>query len=269
MPDTPTLTDPEFEMLRKLLYEAVGINLTPEKKALVTGRLSKRVVDLGLGSFGEYFRRIGGPDPDERQWAFNALSTNETSFFREPQHFAYLTEVILPAHPRGEAFRVWSAASSTGEEAYSIAMVLAERLGKSAWEIVASDISTKVLDQARRGLYALDRAGNIPKPYLRNFCLKGAGSQEGNFLIDRWLRERVRFQQVNLVGPVPALGTFDLIFLRNVLIYFDPPTKRKVVDNLLPHLKPGGHFFSGHSESLTGMVNGLETIKPAVYRKPA
>jgi chemotaxis protein methyltransferase CheR len=266
----PTLTDSEFETLRKLLYEAVGINLTPEKKALVTGRLSKRIVDLGLSSFGDYFRRIAGnQDPHERQWAFNALTTNETSFFREPQHFAYLTESILPMHPRGEMFRVWSAASSTGEEPYSIAMTLAERLEKAPWEILASDISTKVLDQARRGLYPMQRAEQIPKPYLRNYCLKGTGPQEGSFMIDPWPKERVRFLQVNLVAPLPDLGTFDLIFLRNVLIYFDPPTKRRVVESLLRALKPGGHFFSGHSESLTGMVAGLVPIKPAIYRKPA
>ncbi len=269
MPIGPTLSDAEFETLRKLLYEAVGINLTPEKKALVMGRLSKRLLDLGLSSFAEYFRRIAsGKDPDERQWAFNALTTNETSFFREPQHFAFLTQNILPAHPRGESFRVWSAASSTGEEPYSIAMVLAERLRKAPWEIVASDISTKVLDQARRALYPMQRAEQIPKPYLRDFCLKGTGPHEGSFSIDRWPRERVRFLQVNLVAPLPDLGQFDLIFLRNVLIYFDPPTKRKVVENLLRALKPGGHFFSGHSESLTGMVSGLLPLKPAVYRKP-
>ena len=266
----PTLTDPEFEMLRRLLYEAVGINLTPEKKALVSGRLSKRIGDLGLKSFGDYFRRIAGKqDPDERQWAFNALTTNETSFFREPQHFAYLSETLIPAHPAGAPFRVWSAASSTGEEPYSIAMVLAERLGKAPWEVVASDLSTKVLDLARRGLYPLERAEKIPKPYLRNFCLKGTGPQEGGFLIDRWLRERVRYLQVNLVGPLPDLGHFDLIFLRNVLIYFDPPTKKRVVESLLRALKPGGHFFSGHSESLTGLVPGLVSVKPAIYRKPA
>lgn len=268
MGNPPVLADAEFETLRKLLYSAVGINLTPEKKALVSGRLGKRISDLGLSSFGEYFRRITG-DAQERQWAFNALTTNETSFFREPQHFAHLTEVILPNHPRGETFRIWSAASSTGEEPYSIAMVLAERLGKSDWEIFASDISTKVLEQAKRGIYPLQRADNIPKPYLRKFCLKGTGNHEGDFVVDRWLRERVRFFQVNLIGPLPDFGQFDVIFLRNVLIYFDPPTKRRVVNALLPHLKPGGHFYSGHSESLTGMVDGLTPIKPAIYRKPA
>ncbi len=269
MPSALTLTDPEFEILRKLLYEAVGINLTPEKKALVTGRLSKRIGDLGLNSFGDYFRRIAGLDPEERQWAFNALSTNETSFFREPEHFRYLVDVILPRVHPGQTFRVWSAASSSGEEAYSIAMVLSEHLGQSPWEIVGSDISTKVLDLARRGLYPMDRAKTIPKPYLRAYCMKGTGPHEGAFLIEQGLRKRVSFLQANLVGPLPKVGLFDLIFLRNVLIYFDPPTKRKVVDNLLPFLHPGGHFFSGHSESLTGMVSGLETVKPAIYRKPA
>jgi chemotaxis protein methyltransferase CheR len=269
MPNTLTLSDSEFEVLRKLLYEAVGINLTPEKKALVMGRLSKRIGDLGLNSFGDYFRRIAGLDPEERQWAFNALSTNETSFFREPEHFRFLVDEILPHVQRSQTFRVWSAASSSGEEAYSIAMVLAEHLGENGWEIIGSDISTKVLGLAQRGLYPMDRTKTIPKPYLRAYCMKGTGPHEGAFLIDASLRKRVNFLQANLIGPLPQVGQFDLIFLRNVLIYFDPPTKRKVVDNLLPFLRPGGYFFSGHSESLTGMVGGLRGVKPAIYRKPA
>jgi chemotaxis protein methyltransferase CheR len=264
------LTDKEFEFLRKLLYEAAGINLTPEKKALVIGRLSRRIESLGLTSYDDYFRRIAGQlDPAERQWALDALTTNETFFFREPPHFAYLSEVILPKVGHGESFRVWSAASSSGEEAYSIAMLLSERLGKRPWEIVGSDLSTKVLDKARRGQYPMERAEKIPPPYLRNFCLKGTGPQEGTFLIDPALRKRVTFQQANLMGPLPKLGQFDVIFLRNVLIYFDLPTKRRVVDNLLPYMKPGGYFFSGHSESLTGLVNGLQSIQPAIYRKSA
>ncbi len=262
------LHDQEFAVLKKLLYETAGINLTPEKKALVMGRLGRRIEGLGLTSYGADFQRISGHlDPEERQWALDALTTNETFFFREPPHFAYLSEVILPAAPVGEPFRVWSAASSSGEEAYSIAMVLAERLGQRPWESVGSDLSTKVLDKARRGLYPLERAEKIPKPYLRSYCLKGTGAQEGNFLIDPVLRKRVRFQQANLMEPLPKLGLFDVIFLRNVLIYFDPPTKKRVVNNLLPYMKPGGYFFSGHSESLTGLVEGLQAIQPAIYRK--
>jgi chemotaxis protein methyltransferase CheR len=262
------LTDQEFDYLQKLLYEAAGINLTSEKKALVIGRLTRRIESLGHASYGEYFRRITGhADPDERQWAIDALTTNETFFFREPQHFAYLSETILPAVPAGATFRVWSAASSSGEEAYSIAMVLSERLGQRPWEIVGSDLSTKVLEKARRAQYPLERAEKIPQPYLRAYCLKGTGEQEGTFLINAALRKRVRFQQANLMGPLPKVGLFDVIFLRNVLIYFDPPTKRRVVENLLPFMKPDGHFFSGHSESITGLVPGLAQVKPAIYRK--
>jgi chemotaxis protein methyltransferase CheR len=262
------LHDQEFATLKKLLYEAAGINLTPEKKALVMGRLGRRIEGLGLASYGAYFQRIAGNlDPTERQWALDALTTNETFFFREPPHFAYLSEVILPAVPPSEPFRVWSAASSSGEEAYSIAMLLAERLGQRPWEIIGTDLSTKVLEKARRGLYPMERAEKIPKPYLQAYCLKGTGPQEGYFLIDPALRKRVQFQQANLMGPLPKLGQFDVIFLRNVLIYFDLPTKQRVVGNLLPYMKPGGHFFSGHSESLTGLVEGLQPIQPAIYRR--
>jgi chemotaxis protein methyltransferase CheR len=262
------LTDQEFDYLQKLLYEAAGINLTKEKKALVVGRLTRRIESLGIASYGEYFRRIAGhADPQERQWALDALTTNETYFFREPRHFAFLSETILPAVPAGASFRVWSAASSSGEEAYSIAMVLAERLGQRPWEIVGTDLSTKVLEKAMRGQYPMERADKIPKPYLRAYCLKGTGEHDGTFLIDAALRKRVRFQQANLLGPLPKVGLFDVIFLRNVLIYFDLPTKRRVVDNLLPFIKPGSYFFSGHSESLTGLVDGLVPIKPAIYRK--
>jgi chemotaxis protein methyltransferase CheR len=144
---------------------------------------------------------------------------------------------------------------------------LSERLGQRPWEIVGSDLSTKVLEKARRAQYPLERAEKIPQPYLRAYCLKGTGEQEGTFLINAALRKRVRFQQANLMGPLPKVGLFDVIFLRNVLIYFDPPTKRRVVENLLPFMKPDGHFFSGHSESITGLVPGLAQVKPAIYRK--
>jgi chemotaxis protein methyltransferase CheR len=263
-----TLTDQEFEFLRKLLYEAAGINLSSEKKALVIGRLTRRIESLGITSYGDYFRRIAGhTDPQERQWALDALTTNETFFFREPQHFAYLSETIVPAVPPGATFRVWSAASSSGEEAYSIAMLLAERLGQRPWEIIGSDLSTKVLDKARRGQYPLERAEKIPQPYLRAYCLKGTGEQEGTFLIDPSLRKRVHFQQANLMQPLPKVGLFDVIFLRNVLIYFDLPTKQRVIESLLPFMKPDGYFFSGHSESITGLVSGLVQVKPAIYKK--
>lgn len=267
--DPTTLTDMDFAFLRKLLRDAAGINLGPEKKALVVGRLYKRLQPTGCDSFGAYFRLIAqGPATPEWQIALDLLTTNETSFFREPPHFDYLSRVILAAQPPGQVFRVWSAACSSGEEPYSIAMVLAEHLGMSGWEIVASDISTRVLASAQRGLYDLGRARQIPEPYLKRYCLKGVGSQTGLFLIDKPLRERVRFMQVNLNAPLPKLGQFDLIFLRNVMIYFDLETKRDVVARLVATLRPGGHFFPGHSESLNGVTSALETVAPAIYRKP-
>jgi chemotaxis protein methyltransferase CheR len=146
-------------------------------------------------------------------------------------------------------------------------MVLAERLGKRPWEIVGSDLSTKVLDKARRGQYPMERAEKIPQPYLRSYCLKGTGEHEGTFLIEAWLRGRTRFEQANLMEPLPKVGLFDVIFLRNVLIYFDAATKHRVVSNLMPFMKPEGYFFSGHSESLTGVVEDLVSVKPAIYRK--
>ena len=163
---------------------------------------------------------------------------------------------------------MWSAASSSGEEAYTIAMVLADTLASKAWEIVGSDISTQVLDKARQGHYPMTRIDGIPRPFLSKFCRKGVRSQEGTFLINAELRARVNFLQVNLTQPVTAdVGLFDVIFLRNVMIYFDNDTKRRVVSHLLPHLRPGGHFIIGHSETLNGIVTSLNQVSPTIYRK--
>ena len=178
------------------------------------------------------------------------LSTNETYFFREPGHFDFLRNNILPDHPVGGPMRVWSAASSSGEEAYSIAMLLGDVLGKSSWEIFGSDISTRVLEKARRALYPLARHEGIPEGYLKRFCLRGKGPHEGSFLINTELRDRVRFAQINLNKSLPELGEFNVIFLRNVLIYFDFETKQKIINRLGSVLSPGGYLFIGHTENL-------------------
>ncbi|HEX4353452.1 MAG TPA: CheR family methyltransferase, partial [Polyangiales bacterium] len=170
---------------------------------------------------------------------------------------------------RKAAFRVWSAASSSGEEAYSIAMVLADVLGGGAWEVIGSDISARVLARAQVGHYALDRAKQVPPEYLKRFCLRGHGAQAGTLLIQRSLRERVQFMSVNLNEPLPQLGRFDVIFLRNVMIYFSPQTKREVVQRILSLLRPGGHFLVGHSESLHGITDSVEALAPSIYRQPA
>lgn len=261
------LTDTELSGFSRLMFDAAGITLAPSKKALVEGRLSKRLHALGLSSFTAYLQHLRA-DTAERQQAIDLLTTNETYFFREPRHFAYLSEQIIPTADSSRPFRVWSAACSSGEEPYSIAMVLAERMAQRPWEIVASDISTRILEQARRAIYPMERAEKIPQPYLKAFCLKGTGAQAGSFTLQPAIRERVRFQEINLNTTLPDNGLFDLVVLRNVMIYFDADTKRAVCRRLLDTLRPGGHLFVGHSESLNGLDLPVQTIQPAVYRKP-
>lgn len=257
----------EFRQFQAFIYEVAGISLSDAKKPLVVGRLSKRLKHHGLVRFHEYFDLLQ-QDREERQTAIDLLTTNETYFFREPKHFDFLRDRILPGL-RGKAkVRVWSGACSSGEEPYTLAMVLTEGLGHTNWEMLASDISTRVLARAQSGHYTMDDAEGIPRHLLRKYCLKGVGSQAGTFLMDPTLRSRIKFQQINLNTALPALGEFDVIFLRNVMIYFDPETKRKVMQRMLPLLKPGGHFMISHSESLNGITDGLVPVQPSIYRKP-
>lgn len=263
------LKDSEFNQFKTWLYDASGINLSPAKKMLVEGRLTKRLRHHNLHSFGDYFKLIMSDKASaELQIAIDLLTTNETYFFREPKHFEFLRDTILPGLTPGKTFRVWSAACSSGEEVYTIAMVLADKLVSTQWEILGSDLSTHVLSMARNGHYSMNRARHIPTDFLRRFCMKGIGRQEGTMLIDRQLQQKVRFSQINLIAPLPGdLGEFDVIFLRNVMIYFDLETKRKVVSRLLPKLKPGGYFFVSHSESLNGISEAFKLISPSVYQK--
>ncbi|MEE3914379.1 CheR family methyltransferase [Pseudomonas viridiflava] len=269
MPDTAALNDREFGQFQSWLYRAAGINLSPAKKALVAGRLFKRLKHYELKSYGDYFKLIMTDQRHgELQVALDLLTTNETYFFREPKHFDFLRQHVLPKATPGKTFRLWSAASSSGEEPYSLAMTLAEGLGTTPWEVIGSDISTQVLAKARTGHYPMERAGTLPQPLLVKYCLKGTGRQEGTFLIEKSLRNRVNFVQVNLNETLPDLGEFDVIFLRNVMIYFDQETKSKVVARLLPLLKPGGFFIISHSESLNGVNDTLKLVAPSIYRKP-
>ena len=264
----PRISEREFHAIRAWIREAAGINLSEQKKALIVGRLAARLRHHGLESYGQYFDLLQSGTQPEVQIAVDLLTTNETHFFREPKHFDFLREKILPGHPTGRPFRVWSAASSTGEEPYSIAMTLADSLGDAPWEVIASDLSSRVLARAETGHYAIARTKTIPRAYLQRYCLKGVASQEGTFLIDPRLRGRVRFMQANLVAPLPQLREFDVIFLRNVMIYFDTPTKRQVVSRMLPHLAHGGHIIVGHSESLNGVSDAVKSVQPSIYRRP-
>ncbi|WP_260954601.1 CheR family methyltransferase [Pseudomonas citri] len=261
------LCDKEFAQFRDLIFEIAGIRMSDAKKPLVSGRLAKRVRAQGLFSYGDYFRLLLN-ERTELQVAVDLLTTNETYFFREPKHFAFLREQILPEPGNRSSVRVWSGACSSGEEPYSIAMTLAEVLGNRPWEVLASDLSLRVLEKARSGLYRMVDAEDIPRPLLTRYCLKGIGENSGSLLIDPALRNRVSFRQINLNTALPDLGQFEVIFLRNVMIYFDLETKRQVMQRMLPSLKPGGYFIVSHSESLNGVCDELKVVSPSIYRKP-
>jgi chemotaxis protein methyltransferase CheR len=265
--DVVPLSDAEFKLFKDMIYATAGINLSDAKKPLVSGRLAKRIKHHQLKSFGDYFRLVKTNTDGEFQIAIDLLTTNETFFFREPKHFNYLRDTILPAWNSGQR-RVWSAASSSGEEGYTLAMMLAEHSPTDDWEIVGTDISTRVLERARSAQYPLADAEDIPRQYLTKYCLKGIGSQEGTFLVGRELRRKVSFIHANLQQDLTKLGMFDVIFLRNVLIYFNMETKQRVVASLLSRLKPGGYFIVGHSESLNGITDSLKVVVPSIYLKP-
>lgn len=263
------LNEQEFSQFQTMLYDIAGISLSPAKKALVSGRLARRLQHYGLNSYGDYFQLLGRAETKpELQIAIDLLTTNETYFFREAKHFDLLRDTILPQISGQRPVRIWSGACSSGEEVYTIAMVMAEVLGDRAWEIVGSDISTRMLERARAGHYPLERTEDIPAHYLSRYCLKGVGSQAGTFLVERALRQRVQIMQINLNTTLPRLGEFDVIFLRNVMIYFDQKTKQQVVQRMLPLLRSGGYFLVSHSESLNGITNALHLVSPSVYRKP-
>lgn len=260
------ITDQEFALFQQLIHKIAGISLADSKKMLVLGRLQRRLRHHNLKTFSQYYDMVSSSrHSEELQTMVDLLTTNETYFFREPRHFDFLREEFLPSRRPSGPLRIWSAASSSGEEAYTIAMILAEHLNGTPWEIIGSDISTQMLNKARSGQYTVDRIEGIPASLLNKYCQKTPGSLH----ILPELRRKVSFQQINLTAPIStSLGDFEIIFLRNVLFYFDAQTKRKVVANLLPRLKPGGYFIVSHSESLNGITEDLKLVRPAIYQKP-
>lgn len=262
------LSEEDFERFRRFIHDRAGISLTPHKRQMVSSRLQRRLRHLGLRSFNAYLEHVSDPAQDrERQHLVDLLTTNETYFYREPAHFEFLLKDILPAY-RGRPMRVWSAACSSGEEVYTLAMVLAEGLGMGDWRILGSDISSRMVDAARQGLYPLDRAKRLPTDWRGKYCLKGVRSQEGNLLIDPRLKARVQLERRNLKRPIVDGQLFDVVFLRNVLIYFDIPTKQQVIDGLTRAIQPGGYLFISHVESLHSLKTKMEMVRPSVFRKP-
>jgi len=273
------LADEDFEFLRRLVYERSRINLGPDKRVLVASRLAKRLRDLRLGGYREYCALLRSPAGEaELTFLIDRISTNHTHFFRELKHFEFLERKFLPAWraspgAREEALRVWSAASSTGEEPYTIAIHLSEHLAAAeagAWRIEATDISTRVLETARQGIYETDRLTGVGVEQLRRYFQKGMGERDGQFRVKAELRSRVNFHHLNLLKPpYPFAQPFHLIFCRNVMIYFDRPTQEALVAHLTDCLMPGGYLLVGHSESLGNIRHSLKLVQPAVYLKPS
>lgn len=268
------LSDADYEFLRKLVYDHSRINLGPDKRALVSGRVAKRLRALKIASYVEYCRLLKTAAAGEELGNLvDVISTNHTHFFREEKHFDWLRSVLLPqwrARKESEPFRVWSAASSSGEEPYTIALVLAEFFGLDGkWTIDATDISTRVLARAGQGVYAAEKIAPVPAELLRRYFQRGTGEWEGNYRIREQVRNHVRFQHLNLLQPhYPFASPFQLIFCRNVMIYFDRPTQETLIEKLTAQLEPGGHLLVGHSESLNGIRHSLRQLQPAIYLKP-
>ena len=272
------ISDDLFARFRALIYREAGIALTDGKKSLLVSRVAGRLRELGVASFEEYYRIVEDPGSlDERGRLLDRICTNETHFFRDPRQFQFLND---HAFPRMEAeaerkasrrVRAWSAACSTGEEPYSIAMAMLHRFPPSAgWqvEVVGTDLSNKVLAVARSGLWSIDKSTDIPLHYRKAFMLRGTGSQAGKMKAGPEIRDVVSFARLNLNDPVyPVSGVFDLVFCRNVLIYFDLESKTKVVERLLSHLAPGGCLFLGYAETTTTITDRLESVGPNVYSR--
>jgi len=263
------ISDIALQKIRDCVYEASGIVIGANKSGLITSRLWRRLELTNKPNYDTYFSFVCSPaGAQERLVMLDLLTTNETYFFREPAHFNFLRDHVIPRH-HGDKLRIWCAASSSGQEAYSLGMVLEDQVGNGKWEVLGTDISNIMLEQARKGIYVAERIDNMPGEYLKRFCRRGVGDFDGKLAIAPEVRSCVRFEPHNLLQPRRNHEQYDVIFLRNVLIYFDVETKRKVIENVLRSLRPGGYLIVGHCESLLGMNLPIKVHSPSIYCKPA
>lgn len=277
IPDRNSLPSSLFTKFQHLIYQESGIWLGEHKHALLTGRLARRLRLLGLTSMKEYLQLVIQPDQQhERAVMIDCITTNQTHFFREPRHFDFLVSRVFPewqrqaeAGTRSRHLRVWSAGCSSGEEPYSLAMLLSKHFPvEQGWdlEILATDICTRVLERARAAVYPIEKAKEIPTEFLRAYMLKGRGEQKDVMKVSPELHRVVRFARVNLhADSYPIIGSFDLIFCRNVLIYFDQRSKEKVIAGILQHMSSAGFLVVGHSEHLGSTSPLLRTVAPTIY----
>jgi chemotaxis protein methyltransferase CheR len=269
-----TLSPEAYQFLTELVYERSRIRLGPDKQAMVVFRLTKRLRQLNLESFEEYCDLLQTGDGAELEMLVDFISTNHTRFFREMEHFEYLENTALPELSqrlaKGEPLRIWSSACSSGQEPYSIAIVLAEyfRLNPDRmWRVEATDISTRMLERARKGVYPLEDVRLPGQGLLQRYFQKGIGEYEGQCRVKEPLRQRVVFHHLNLLeGNYPVAKPQHIIFCRNVMIYFDQPTQQELINRLVEYIAPDGWLIVGHSESLLGSHHALQPVIPGVYR---
>ena len=265
----PPLEADDFRRVQRLAYEWAGLAIPVGKEGLVHSRLSRRLRETRHPSFASYLAWLEQQGPgDERTAVIDLLTTNKTDFFREPAHFDYLLSVVVPeVVAAGRPLRLWSAGCSSGEEPYTLAMLLQEALppGYDA-RILATDISTRILAKARAGRYGAEQMAGVDRERrARWFTEVGGGTPQ--WQVARPLRDMVAFAHLNLMGPWPMKGPFDAILCRNVMIYFDKPTQARLVQRYWELLAPGGHLFVGHSESLTALEHRYRYVQPAVYAR--
>jgi len=258
--------DADFSRVRKMIHARAGISLGTHKREMVYSRLARRLRALGGQDFGSYLDSLEN-EPDAAEWEdfINALTTNLTAFFRESHHFPILADF---AKKRGGPVSVWCCAASTGEEPYSIAITLTEALGPRAAgsTVLATDIDTSVLNRARTGVYPNERVAKMESERLRRFFLKGRGANEGHVRVRPEIAEMVRYETLNLLSPSWGITEkFDVIFCRNIMIYFDKPTQAKILERFVPLMKPGGLLFAGHSENFTYISRDFRLRGQTVY----
>ena len=262
----------EFDQFRTLAHDEFGLDLPDGKEQLVAARLGKKMRELNLNSFRAYYKHVTEDRTGEALVAMiDALTTNHTGFFREPAHFEWLRRAVVPALGSRSAIHLWSAACSTGEEPYSLAFALFEELGLETFSrvrILATDISTRVLRTAQAAVYPAERFQGIHSEQLRRYVLKGEAARKDWYLVKKRFRTSVECRRVNQMEDISGLGTFPVIFCRNVMIYFDRKTQESLVNRLVGRLEPGGYLFIGHAESLGGIDKPLVYVRPGVYRKP-
>jgi len=262
----------DFDRIRKLAFDYCGLDIEKGKEELVASRLGKIMRILDISSYGAYYDYVMADKTEQALVTMiDSLTTNHTSFFREPQHFAFLNSTVFPALASRPQINIWSAASSSGEEPYSVAFAAKDFYGEQGPDvrIFASDISTRILETAKRATYDVQRVTGIPKELLQRYFLRGSGPASTLYRVKPAIRKSVQFERINLMEPFSSVNvTFPLVLCRNVMIYFNALTQQELVGRFFQQIEPGGYLFIGHSESLNRITHGFEYIAPAIYRKP-